>query len=165
MATGNLATRDSTSAAYDGARLNGLGVLSVHMSGAHGLKPADSNGLSDPYCICHVLSESQRTHVVRKSLAPRGRGPLAPHVSGGALRGGGADAVGVGEGGGGGRRGGGGCGGEVGAGRWRVAPARGSLSSLTRMALGWWSLRRERAVSWPRRRGFLLCFWQSEKAN
>ena len=71
MATGNLATRDSTSAAYDGARLNGLGVLSVHMSGAHGLKPADSNGLSDPYCICHVLSESQRTHVVRKSLEPQ----------------------------------------------------------------------------------------------
>ena len=65
-----MAMRDSTSAASDGARLNGLGVLSVHVRGAHGLKAADSNGLSDPYAICHVLSESRRTHVVRKSLDP-----------------------------------------------------------------------------------------------
>ena len=31
---------------------------------------ADSNGLSDPYVICHVPScEAQKTHVIRKSIS------------------------------------------------------------------------------------------------
>ena len=55
----------------DDRNLNALGSLTVYIRGAHNLLAADSNGLSDPYVICHVPScEAQKTHVIRKSLNP-----------------------------------------------------------------------------------------------
>lgn len=46
------------------------GVLRLQLRGARNLRPADTNGLSDPYAVVSVANCSFRTKTVKESLNP-----------------------------------------------------------------------------------------------
>ena len=51
-------------------------TLKLHIKKAKKLKPADSNGLSDPYIVIHIYEEDKivekfKTKVINKELNPK----------------------------------------------------------------------------------------------